>query len=203
MDKYGAGQDPYCYEGTTILRNLLGIGDDPTLEAAERELTVLAAETIQFAPPPYDLGYLKRLHHQLFADLYPWAGELRTIDIAKGETRFCNVQRIEPEAGKLFTHLAQEQEFTGLSRDVLVSAIAKFYGDLNVVHPFREGNGRAQRLLFEHLVINVGYEISWEGIQREEWVHANIAAYHCDYEAMTVIFDKCIGRPLDELPPDP
>ncbi|SDM27430.1 cell filamentation protein [Modicisalibacter muralis] len=203
MDKYGVGQDPYCYAGTPILRNLLGIRDDPTLEAAERDLTVLTAEEIQFAPPPYELDYLKSLHHQLFSDLYPWAGEIRTIDIAKGETRFCNVQRIEPEAGKLFTRLKRENYFTDLPRDQLVSAVAEFYGDLNVVHPFREGNGRTQRMLFEHLVINVGYEISWEEIQREEWLHANIAAYYCDYDAMIAIFDRCIGQPLDELPSDP
>ncbi|MCK0746112.1 Fic family protein [Chromohalobacter nigrandesensis] len=185
-----------------MLRNLLGIRDDPTLEAAERELTVLAADTIQFAPPPYDLDYLKHLHRQLFADLYPWAGEIRTIDIAKGETRFCNVQRIEPEAYKLFTRLRHETYFTNLPRQQLVSAVAELYGDLNVIHPFREGNGRAQRLLFEHLIINNGYEISWEGIQREEWLHANIAAYHCDYDAMIAIFDRCIGWPLDELSPN-
>ncbi|EPC01876.1 hypothetical protein L861_19690 [Litchfieldella anticariensis FP35 = DSM 16096] len=199
MDKYGSGQDPYCYEGTSTLRNLLDIHDDKTLEAAERELTLLAAEAIQFSPPPYDLAYLQELHRQLFGDLYPWAGQIRTIDISKGETRFCNVQRVEPETHKLFSHLAQNDDFTNLKRNRLVTAIAELYGDLNVIHPFREGNGRAQRLLFEHIVINCGYEISWDGIDQQEWLDANIAAYYCDYGPMTAVFERSIGQPLDEV----
>nr|WP_298415958.1 putative adenosine monophosphate-protein transferase Fic [uncultured Halomonas sp.] len=199
MDKYGTGQDPYCYEGSSTLKNLLNIRDDLTLESAERDLTTITAQDIQFAPPPYDLNYLKGLHHQLFSDLYSWAGEIRTIDVAKGETRFCHVQRIEPEAHKLFEQFAHEGYYVDLARDQLIVAVAELYGDLNVIHPFREGNGRTQRLLFEHIVINSGYEISWESIQREEWLHASIAAYHCDYDAMAILFDRCIGQPLSEL----
>ena len=198
MDKYGTGQDPYCYPHSTTLRNCLNIHDQEELISAERELTLLATDGIQFAPPPYDLAYLQALHHQLFADLYPWAGELRTIDIAKGETRFCHAARIKPEARKYFDYLAKRQYFTDLGRDALIEVVAEFYGDLNVVHPFREGNGRAQRLLFEHIIINCGYEISWQGMDSEEWLRANIAAYHCDYRPMIDIFGRCIGKTLSE-----
>lgn len=198
MDKYGVGQDPYCYTGTSVFKNLLEIQDDATLQEAERELTMHAAAGIPFNPPPYDFAYFKALHRQLFADIYPWAGEIRTIDIAKGETRFCHWQRIEPEAHKLFGQLTQANWYTELDRHELVVAAAEFYGELNVLHPFRDGNGRAQRLLFEHLIINCGYEITWTRLNREEWVQANIAAYHCDYTAMIKVFMQCIGEPLTE-----
>ncbi|TFH86946.1 putative adenosine monophosphate-protein transferase Fic [Billgrantia azerbaijanica] len=198
MDKYGTGQDPYCYPESTTLRNLLDIRDEAELITVERELTLLATDAIQFSPPPYDLAYLQTLHRQLFSDLYPWAGAIRTIDIAKGETRFCHVPRIEAESHKLFDRLAQQDHFTPLPREPLIAAVAELYGDLNVVHPFREGNGRAQRLLFEHIVINCGYEISWEGLERREWLEANVAAYYCDYRPMTAIFRRCIGAPLSE-----
>ncbi|WP_445158460.1 hypothetical protein [Halomonas sp. E14] len=61
-----------------------------------------------------------------------------------------------------------------------------------------DGNGRAQRILFEHLIINCGYEISWAGLDRDEWIRANIAAYYCDYDLMVAVFRQCIGAPLAE-----
>ena len=84
MDKYGTGQDPYCYPGTDVLRNKLEIFDAVELEEAERELSLINADSIELFPAPYNFAYLKRLHHQLFHDLYDWAGEVRTIDMPKG-----------------------------------------------------------------------------------------------------------------------
>ncbi|MCF5659962.1 cell filamentation protein Fic, partial [Pseudomonas syringae] len=84
LDKYGSDQDPYCYPGTSILKNRLNLISDGLLAEAERALSEVALSLIEFAPPPYDLPYLKYLHRLLFADLYDWAGELRTVDISKG-----------------------------------------------------------------------------------------------------------------------
>lgn len=202
QDKYGTGQDPYCYPDSGVLRNCLGIRDDAVLVNAERELTMIAASEIDFGLPPYDLNYLCKIHKQLFGDLYGWAGDIRTIDISKGNTRFCWVKRIKPEADKIFQQLAGAGWLEGLSRDDLVPLVAEFYGDLNIVHPFREGNGRAQRLLFEHLIINAGYQIDWWQVDKAEWLQANIDAVGCDYMAMTIIFDRCIGQaiPVDIEP---
>ncbi|MGN2755580.1 Fic/DOC family protein [Aliivibrio fischeri] len=94
-DKYGTTQDPYTYENSTVLVNKLNINNEAVLEAAERDLTTLAAMYVEFQLPPYDFSYLRSIHHMLFSDLFEWAGELRTIDISKGNTRFCNVARIE------------------------------------------------------------------------------------------------------------
>lgn len=198
MDKYGTGQDPYCYPDTGVLRNKLEIYDAAELEEAERELSLINADSIELSPPPYNFAYLKYLHDQLFHDLYGWAGEVRTIDIAKGDTRFCNVNRIVPEAEKLFTSLTTQHYFTQLEKAELIYACAELYGDLNVIHPFREGNGRAQRLFFEHLIINCGYQLSWHSLGRDEWIKANIAGYYCDYQPLASIFERCIGPPLAE-----
>ncbi|GAB3394474.1 hypothetical protein GCM10027514_40480 [Azotobacter armeniacus] len=70
---------------------------------------------------------------------------------------------------------------------------AGFFGDLNVIHPFREGNGRAQRILFEHIIVNAGHEIDWWPVDEEEWIRANVDAVVCDYGALVALFDKCIG----------
>ncbi|XKG96248.1 putative adenosine monophosphate-protein transferase Fic [Marinospirillum sp.] len=197
MDKYGTGQDPYCYPNTHTLKNRLALSDEQELADVERELTTIAASEISFTLPPYDLLYLQNIHRQLFRDIYSWAGKIRTIDLAKGGTRFCNVQRIEPEANKLFLSLSSAHWLEDLSRADLVDAVSEYYGDLNVIHPFREGNGRAQRLMFEHLIINTGYQINWWKVDPAEWIQANINAVACDYRALSKVFDQCIG---DEIP---
>lgn len=197
LDKYGTGDDPYCYPGSNVLKNLLNIEDDKELAVAEAELTELAVEEIEFDTPPYNLDYFQSLHWQLFVDIFEWAGELRNIDMAKNSTRFCSCQRIAPEANKLFQQLADENYLESYERGAFVAAIAEFYIELNMVHPFREGNGRAQRLLFEHIIINAGFEFDLTGVTQQEWVAANIAGVSCDYEPMKALFERCVGAQLN------
>ena len=87
--------------------------------------------------------------------------------------------------------------FVGTSKTELIKRIASSYGDLNVVHPFREGNGRAQRILFEQIIINAGFAVDWWLIKDAAWVPANIAAVACDYRSLEAIFEHCIGNPLN------
>jgi cell filamentation protein len=75
--------------------------------------------------------------------------------------------------------------------------VADAYSELNVIHSFREGNGRSQRILFEPLIINAGFEIRWWGITPDEWITANIAAFHGDPRPMEHVFDLCIGQPIE------
>ena len=67
LDKYGIGDDAYCYPGSNILQNLLNIEDDRELAEAEAELTELAVEEIELDAPPYNLDYFQSLHRQIFA----------------------------------------------------------------------------------------------------------------------------------------
>jgi len=195
-DKYGVGEDAYCYPGSTVLRNKLDIRDEATLSEAEQQLTAIAADSVEFNPPPYDLSYLQNIHRRLFSDLYDWAGQLRTVGMAKQDTRFCQPAFMEQEARKIFRKMAAAHWFENMGRVELIAAIADVYSDINVVHPFREGNGRAQRILFEHLIMNAGFEISWWNIEKDEWLVANIAAYHCVLEPMERVFQKCIGHEI-------
>lgn len=195
-DKYGTASDPYCYPGTAVLRNILNLNDEDALSEAERDISIAALNQIEFELPPYDLCYLCAIHHTLFGGVYEWAGKIRTIDIAKQQTRFCNVDRIEPESARLFRDLAAANWFEGLSREKLVSSAADFYGEVNMIHPFREGNGRAQRVLFEHIIINAGFQIDWWQVETPEWVPANIAAVFGNPGPLTEIFERCIGERL-------
>ncbi len=193
MDKYDAKNDYYCYTNTTILRNKLNIEDMNILEAAEREITALTVRKIGFRHPPYDLEYMKLLHKKLFSELYDWAGEIRNVDISKRVTRFCNCSRIIPEAKKLFIALQKENWLSNLKKEEFCERLAEYYCEFNMIHPFREGNGRVQRLLFEHLAIAAGYDLDWEFIQRNEWVQANIDGVNINYEPMNKIFKRIVS----------
>lgn len=192
MDKYDAANDHYCYQGTAILKNKLNIRDMNTLENAEREVTAITARGIVFSQPPYDLEYMSRLHRQLFSELYEWAGKIRSVDIAKGGTRFCNSGRIVAEANKLFTKLGNDNWLSNLSKDDFCDKTAEYYCEFNMIHPFREGNGRVQRILFEHLSLAAGYDLDWSDIEPNEWIQANIDGVYVNYEPMSVIFRRIV-----------
>jgi cell filamentation protein len=192
-DKYGVHGDAlYCYPDSDVLINKLGLKDKAALEEAEIQLTQARIE--QFEPDFGDisLSALRGIHRHLFQDVYRWAGELRTVDISKGATRFANASRVEPEADKLFQQLTQERYLVGLQREHFLRRLAHYYCELNVVHPFRDGNGRAQRVLFEVISINAGHLLRWEPIDRKEWLDANIAAYNGKLEPLMRLLDRAL-----------
>jgi cell filamentation protein len=194
-DKYGVGDDPYCYPGTFVLRNRLGLQDEAMLDQAERELSEIAAGNLSFEQAPYRLSTLQDIHKALFFDLYDWAGSIRTVKIRKDQTLFCAPERIVPEATKIFASMESANWFCAMPRTAFIQSVAEAFGDLNVIHPFREGNGRAQRILFEQLIVNAGLSVDWWCIDESAWIPANIAAVMCDYRRLEDIFDRCIEGP--------
>jgi cell filamentation protein len=84
------GPDPYRDAGSGVLRNRLGITDPNELEVAEADFSAVRLAGLQQRPLPgdYDLAHMQRFHERIFGDVYPWAGQLRTVVIAKGGT-FC------------------------------------------------------------------------------------------------------------------
>ena len=192
-DKYGSGGDrQYCYPDSGVLINKLGLTDDALLADAEIELTESRIAGFEPDFENISLSGLCAIHLYLFQDLYDWAGQLRTVDISKGTSRFANVSRIEPEAEKLFRQLAKENHLAELPREQFVARLAHYYSELNVIHPFRDGNGRAQRLLFEVISINAGYALRWGPIARDDWMNANIAAYHCRLAPLIALLDRTL-----------
>ncbi|WP_209286165.1 Fic/DOC family protein [Marinobacterium alkalitolerans] len=139
------------------------------------------------------MTFLQNLHECLFSDVYTWAGKIRTTDISKGSTRFCTVSRIKPEADKLFHALEHQDWLSNCSREELVCNMAESCGDLNMIHPFREGNGRIMRMWCDFIIINAGFEVDWESVEPDLWLKASIDSATCDFRAMKVVFDHCIG----------
>ena len=136
--------DPYADPVTGVLRNKLGLSTTGELEAAEREIThaalILLKESL--VKPSYDLRHLCAIHRRIFGDIYDWAGHVRTVAIAKGSW-FCLPQYIESSAAETFRALHGEGLLRGLPRDMFTDRLAYYLGEVNAIHPFREGNGRA------------------------------------------------------------
>lgn len=193
-DKYGAEQDPYCYPNSDVLVNLLNIRDSAELEQAEAAFTARryrSYSSSKLTVQQFTLAHLQKLHYHLFQDIYSWAGKLRTVDISKGATRFCHCPRIEPEAQKLLSELPRLHAHH--TQTTLAADLAYFYSELNMIHPFREGNGRAQRFFFEELLFMLGYELHWPVLDSTAWVQVNIAAVNFDIAPLTEIFKQALS----------
>ena len=197
-DKYGADQAPDCYPGSDVLINLLDLRTAEDLDEAERYINELAAAKLEFIPPPYSLATLKDVHRTLFDKIYSWAGEIRTLAISKGNTRFCSPEFIEREVAKEFSKMANAGWFEDYSRDHLIHSVAEMYGNINVAHPFREGNGRTQRIVFEYIIYNAGYSIDWHSVDRQGWIDACIHSFYGVEQPLVDIFDHCIGMSIAE-----
>lgn len=147
MKYAGDRGDPYLDKDTGVLRNLLGIKDQAELDKAESSLSFLRTNELQEQPLQgrFDLKHLRAIHQRLFADVYDWAGQLRTVEIRKGNTELARQMVIESAATQLFGELSKEQHLRGLDIDNFSQRAGHYLGEINVLHPFREGNGRAQR----------------------------------------------------------
>ena len=142
MSRY-ADSDPYLDPVTGVLKNRLDIADESTLEQTEAALVATRSYELAQSPPKgrFDLAHIQAIHKYLFSDLYEWAGQLRTVDISKGGNQFAFHGRIESAAATIFQQLAKEDHLIGLGPEAFSDRAAYYLGELNALHPFREGNG--------------------------------------------------------------
>lgn len=176
------GKDPYVDPATGTMKNRLGVWDQNELDRIEAAFA--AVRSIENARTPiagqFDLDHMKAIHARLFGDVYEWAGHVRHVDIAKGDTRFAHFAAIERVARDLTQQLAGEGYLRGLDANEFAYRAGYYMGELNVLHPFREGNGRTLREFVGQLANQAGYEIRWDCIEQDEIIRASIHAYHGD-----------------------
>lgn len=185
--------DPYTDPVTGILRNKLGLSTAEELEAAEREIIHAALILLASSPvrPGYDLAHLCAIHRRIFGDVYDWAGQIRTIAIAKGRL-FCLPHHIEMSAAEIFRALRSENFLRDLDREAFVARGACYLGEINTVHPFREGNGRAQRAFFEQLARDAGHTVAWQRLDATRNIEASAAAMRGDVEPLRKMLDQLV-----------
>lgn len=190
MAKYPSkSNDPYIDPISGVLTNLVGARTQEHLDHLEATFSAIRMLELRRDPIAgnFDLAHLQTIHRHLFSDVYAWAGELRTVDISKGETRFANHQQIEGYAPTIFRGLAAENLLRGLDPDEFSLRAGTYLGEINVLHPFREGNGRTQREFITQVAHQCGYAISWRGVDRVEMLRASIEAYQGNARPMGAI----------------
>lgn len=169
-------QDPYCYPYTRVLRNNFDEQDADELSLIERETT--HAAVIALADKPikgsHDLAHLCAIHQRIFGKVYPWAGQVRSIEIVKGSTQFMPHTLIPQAADYLFGQIRAQNHLRGLDHSQFVAAAAEHLANLNHLHPFREGNGRTQRAFFRQLGHDAGWHIAWERMDPKANIQASI-----------------------------
>jgi len=196
FDKYDAFEDPYSYRGLNCLKNRLGLRDPALLEAFEVEMSTLRAEEPlpdgRFGPPHY-----RRIHWHLFRDVYRWAGRYRTVRTAKNGNWFCFPEHIDSQMTQLFRRLTEPAFKPGTDAAAFVPATAEFLAELNAIHPFREGNGRAQ-LAFIHLLgLRAGHQLRLERIRPETFMPAMVESFQGRLAALKAELEALLVNPLD------
>ncbi|WP_144839900.1 putative adenosine monophosphate-protein transferase Fic [Leclercia adecarboxylata] len=193
-DKYGNDRDPYLYPELNVMRNRLGIRQAERLAQAAYEFTALRAATLSLGPLLRGLPHLCAIHQHLYQDIFDWAGDIREMDIYQGDTRFCHFAYIEKEGNALMQDLEKEGYLVGLEKADFINRLSHYYCEINVLHPFRIGNGIVQRIFFEQLAIHAGYQLDWRGIDPEAWAQANQSGAMGDLSALNTIFSKVVSE---------
>lgn len=184
-----------CYPDTAVLINKFNIRDEEKLN--EVESVISTARYAQWLNAPqremFDFSHYKEIHRFLFSDLYDWAGCVRTVDISKKGTAFTPATEIETQAALIFRHLRERSFFKSLPHDAFVAEIVEFYSATNLLHPFREGNGRTQRVFLTQLIRSAGYDIRFEEMDTDLLMLATIqSAQGVDDLLMQVFKDSII-----------
>ena len=193
----------YLVPGTATLRNHLGAVDHLSLRVMEDRLVELRAEQLRADPirGAFDRAHLQAVHAHLFQDVYPWAGQLRTVDMAKGDSEFMPARLLRPGLARV---LSDELDL-GLGRRSLgaaqaARAVTVTLSLVNTAHPFREGNGRVQREFLGQMAAASGHHLDWTGVSAEQNVAVSRAALRGDLEPMYAVLQR-ITRPAEEASP--
>ncbi len=197
MTEFRSWED-FFWPGTEVLRNTLGIREQDRLDAAERALTygrLVELRAHHTVAGRFDLAHLQAIHGYLFQDVYAWAGHLRTFGLIKGDSEFCRPEHLTSYAAEVFGRLAANDFLRELDRDSFVHEAAELLGDLNALHPFRDGNGRSQRAFLELLSDAAGHPIVWPASIEARNVTASIASLHGDNAGLRELIADSLARP--------
>ena len=186
--------DPYLYPGTNVLRNRQNLRDHRILDAYEADST--QRRLIELAIKPgraiFDTAHIQAIHLYIFQDVYDWAGQFRTVNISKGGNLFGSAQFIEMALGGILEKLPRENFIQHLNRESFADRCGWVFGEINAIHPFREGNGRTQREFLRQLAAQAGYSLDWRRVDRDTMTAASRESFSTgDNHSMVDIIRAC------------
>lgn len=189
----------YCYPNSDVLINKLNVKIQNKLNIVEMEYSITRLNQLQGTPVKgeFDFKHLKRIHHYIFQDIYDWAGKERTVEIGKGNL-FCLTTYIPTFAESIFKNYFNQCYENRNDKEKFIVALAENYGDLNALHPFREGNGRAQREFARELCLACGYQFDLSCTTHEKMLHASKLSFDIrDNSEFIKIFSEAV-TPLEQ-----
>jgi cell filamentation protein len=189
---YGAAPDPYCYPGTKVLKNRANLRRQADLDEFELAMTTQRLEE-GLPAGRLSVSHYCAIHHHLFQDVYGWAGKLRRVRISRGDSTFCYPEHIPVELHKLFTNLRRQDYHRSLAAGIFAKAAAHFLAELNAIHAFRDGNGRAQLVFMSILAFQAGYTFDVGSIRRTPFLRAMIASFKGDERLLAAEMRKLMS----------
>lgn len=173
---YEARNSIYCYENSNVLINNLDIKDPVILSRYESQVVSIKLLALhkKGITGNFNVEHFINIHKFLFEDIYPFAGKFRTENIAKDNFSFADYQYIDSEINRLFDSLKNENYLANLSKSDLAKRLAYYWAELNVLHPFREGNGRTTREFLRQLALKNGYNLNLQNVNTDELLDASV-----------------------------
>ena len=173
---YESKNSVYCYKGTNVLVNKMNIKDPIALKNYETSVIglKLMALSKRGITGKFDVSHFVSIHKFLFEDIYPFAGLFRTENIAKDYFQFAEWEYIESELTRLLSELKSENFLANLTKEKFAERLAYYWAELNVLHPFREGNGRTTREFLRQLSLKNGYILNLHKISPQKLFNASI-----------------------------
>lgn len=192
-DVYSVASSIYCYPDSSVLKNKLDIRDPALLRKVEADLSTARQAEIFHIPVAgrFTATHLCNIHRKLLGDVYSFAGHFRREDIAKGPTRFVTYSQIKEKLQRLLGQLQQEKWLENVPFEAFAARSAYYMAELNYIHPFREGNGRAIREFMRLLFLHNGYVVQWDAVDVEALLNAMIDSVY-DTAHLEQILKQCL-----------
>ena len=192
-DVYSVASSIYCYPDSSVLKNKLDIRDPALLRKVEADLSTARQAEIFRTPVVgrFTATHLCNIHRKLLGDVYSFAGHFRREDIAKGPTRFVTYSQIKEKLQRLLGQLQQEKGLENVPFEAFAALSAYYMAELNYIHPFREGNGRAIREFMRLLFLHNGYVVQWDAVDVEALLNAMIDSVY-DTAHLEQILKQCL-----------
>lgn len=190
---YAAFDDPYCYPGTDVLKNIPGWRDPAALAQFEMVATIERANE-PLPPGHFSIRHYQAIHRHLFQDVYAWAGRFRTVRMAKDNSMFCYPENIRNEMRRLFAALKKNHYLQNLSEADFTRQAAHFLAELNAIHPFRDGNGRTQLTFMSLLAARAGHPLHLERLEPAAFLNAMIASFQGDLGPLRTQLEVLCGE---------
>lgn len=185
---YDAINSKYTYPNSCVIKNKLNIKDEKKLEDYERQMVSFKLATIRkhSMPEKFNANRLKYIHNYLFCDIYDFAGKYREENITKDNFMFAQYEYLRENVNKILDKI-NINELINMTFEEKIKNISYYMTELNVLHPFREGNGRTIREFIRQLLQALGLEIDFSKIKYEEIIRVSKLAVIDDTEQVELL----------------